>query len=706
MVPSLEVRYSRGVFLPAAGIWLDPSDRKEFAFVSHAHMDHTGRHERILCSPPTGRLTAARTGLAPDRFQTVKFGEAVDFDGWQGTLLPAGHVLGSAQLFVEAAGESLLYTGDFKMRPGMAAEPIEARHADTLIMETTYGLPKYRFPPFEDTVQSVVKFCREALEEGSTPVLLAYALGKAQEILAALEGSDLPVMVHGSVAKMVGVYREFGIRFPEHASWNLGEARGHVLLCPPGAIGSKALNTLRPRAVAALTGWALDPGMRFRMGVDAAFPISDHADYDELLAYVEAVNPRRVLTLHGFAREFARDLRSRGIEAWALGCPNQLEWEAFSPPAPRAVPPSLPPLTGRGFDLFVDTCEGIRHATGRQTKVGLLASYFRRLDSRGLRLAAVWLTSRIFPESEPQKIPGIPGLLRKSLALATGLPEPGLQALLRNTRDPGEAAMELLATNGSPARAAHSLADIAALFHSLAAPGPPTLKTERLSSMLVGMHPAAAGYVVRLVAGDLRIGLKPGLVEEALSEAFEAEPMAVRDAALLTRDIGTAAVLAANRRLDEAKITLFLPVKLTGSHPSSHAWSPGPLGEEGEISHRRQEVCGLRVQIHSDGRRAEIFDDDLAVVRFPEIEEAILQLKIPIVMAGIIPSANNTASKKWDSAGDLFAPPAALACFVFDLLLMGDLSLVRTPLQERLTLLEALDLKEPLRFGPPRIGDP
>ncbi len=207
------VDYKRGVHLPGAGLWLDPRDRQDLAFVSHAHSDHTGFHKRILCTHATARLMQVRLNQDPGAFDTLAFGETRVFDGWSARLLPAGHVLGSAQLLYNDSEGTLLYTGDFKLRKGLSAEPAIAGHAETLVMETTYGVPRYRFPPVRETLLALVKFCVETLEEGDTPVLLGYSLGKAQEILSALQEAGLPIMLHAAVARIAKVYEEFGIRF-------------------------------------------------------------------------------------------------------------------------------------------------------------------------------------------------------------------------------------------------------------------------------------------------------------------------------------------------------------------------------------------------------------------------------------------------------------------------------------------------------------
>src|SRR2546421_839313 len=320
----IEVRYERGVYLPAHDLWLDPWEPKRFAFVSHAHGDHIAPHEEIILSERTARLLQTRMPgtrtehvLPSDEQRRVH-----DVDV---TLLPAGHIFGSAQLFLSGKDETLLYTGDFKLRHGKSAEPAEWRPADTLIMETTFGLPRYQFPPTEKVIEQIVAFCRDGLEDGEVPVLLGYSLGKAQEILCSLDGAGLTPMLHGSVYQMTRIYEQFGQSFCKYVRYSANRVTGKVLICPPSANRSRMLEKIRRKRVAMISGWAVDPNAVYRYQVDAAFPLSDHADYDDLLRYVDLVKPKRVFTLHGFAGHFARDLRARGIEAWALTEENQME---------------------------------------------------------------------------------------------------------------------------------------------------------------------------------------------------------------------------------------------------------------------------------------------------------------------------------------------------------------------------------------------
>lgn len=320
----IHVGYQRGIHVPALDLWLDPRDRRGLAFVSHAHSDHTGRHAETILTEATSRLMRARIGPSPLE-HVLAFGEAREVHGGRIKLLPAGHVLGSAQMFLETDEGSLLYTGDFKLRPGLSSEPIAWCRAETLIMETTFGKPAFVFPPAEEVRSSMVRFCRETLDDGSVPVLLGYSLGKAQEILCAVAAAGLQPMLHHAAAKMTRIYRDLLPGIPEFADYDATEAGGCVIICPPGAPLRTIQAEIGRYRTGMVTGWALQPGAVHRYRCDEIFPLSDHAGYDELMEYVRLVNPQKVLTVHGFAAEFARDLRRLGLEAWSMAGADQLE---------------------------------------------------------------------------------------------------------------------------------------------------------------------------------------------------------------------------------------------------------------------------------------------------------------------------------------------------------------------------------------------
>ncbi len=124
---------------------------------------------------------------------------------------------------------------------------------------------------------------------------------------------------------MTRVYEELGLNFPPYPEFSAAEIAGHVVICTPQPPGSAFLKKIPRRRTAVITGWALDASAMYRYQCDAAFPLSDHADFPDLLRFVELVRPKQVFTLHGFAAEFARTLRDRGVEAWAIGEANQLD---------------------------------------------------------------------------------------------------------------------------------------------------------------------------------------------------------------------------------------------------------------------------------------------------------------------------------------------------------------------------------------------
>jgi Cft2 family RNA processing exonuclease len=320
-----EVTYKDGVCLPQIGWWLDAGRGQRRAFVSHAHSDHIAGHREVFATRATASLMRLR--IPGKRKETIlEYGQVWPAEfGYEFQLHPAGHILGSAMLQATSEHGSLLYTGDFKLRPSLAAEPCRVPRADVLIMETTFGLPRYVFPPAAEVERAIREFCQQALADKVTPVLYAYNLGKTQELLQIVGGAGLPVMLHAHGYRVTQRYSELGMKLPPYALFNEKNHQGHVVICPPMSADTAPVSWINPKRTAVATGWALDRGAIYRHGCDAAFPLSDHADFPDLLALVDQVQPKLVYTLHGFAREFASTLRARGVEAWAVGQQNQLD---------------------------------------------------------------------------------------------------------------------------------------------------------------------------------------------------------------------------------------------------------------------------------------------------------------------------------------------------------------------------------------------
>jgi putative mRNA 3-end processing factor len=307
---------------------LDARRRAPCAFISHAHGDHLGRHDRAIATPATLALMRHRLG-EPKRKKTealpASFREPFGLGELTLELFPAGHVLGSAQLRVLRNGAALGYSGDLCLEPTHAAEPAEVVPCDVLVLESTFGHPRYVFPPKEEILAGVRKFVEDALSDGMTPVLLGYALGKAQEIEKWLCDLGHKVRAHPSVHAINRIYEEHGVLFPTARLLGPeGPDRDEVVVAPPHLAWGAALRGVRRRRTAVLTGWALDGAQRFR-SADAAFPLSDHADFPSLVRYAKATGASRVFTIHGFEEELAGALRREGLRAEPLRETRQLE---------------------------------------------------------------------------------------------------------------------------------------------------------------------------------------------------------------------------------------------------------------------------------------------------------------------------------------------------------------------------------------------
>lgn len=326
--------WNNGLILSKANLAVDFCRPQACAFASHAHADHYARHQMTLCTPETAslylhRIAANRSGKTASpkhRVREMPYGQAIDWGGLQLTTFPAGHCLGSAMLHARDpdTGETLLYTGDFKLGPSRTSREIEIPQTDILVMESTFGTPKHRLPPREEVIGEFLQLVRQTFELEQTPVVYAYSLGKSQEITRILLDAGFRVQQHTTIFEISKIYEQHGVELgiksgkliPLQAERKADEDR--VLIVPPRTM----FETKRNSSTFAVSGWAIEPGAKYRYGVDYILPLSDHAGYDELIEMVHRVSPQITYCTHGPV-EFVDRLNELGLFARPIDRPWQ-----------------------------------------------------------------------------------------------------------------------------------------------------------------------------------------------------------------------------------------------------------------------------------------------------------------------------------------------------------------------------------------------
>jgi putative mRNA 3-end processing factor len=308
--------FDQGLFLTQASLAVDVRRRQARSFVSHAHTDHIARHEIALATPTTGKLYRHRLGKH-HRVLEMPYRQPIEFGGLRLTALPAGHCLGSAMLLADDGERSLLYTGDFKLGPSATSEEAELPHADVLVMESTFGLPRYRMPPRDETIAQLIEIVTNAFAAGKTPVIHAYPLGKSQEVTKLLTSHGISVLQHSTIYAVSRIYEECGMNLGDVGVYSGQPLDGHAIVTLPRGMNEFRLAKLGKTVTIAPTGWAIDASTKYRWGVDHAIPLSDHADYDQLIETVRRVEPSEIHCTHGPV-EFVDHLRDLGFNAFPL----------------------------------------------------------------------------------------------------------------------------------------------------------------------------------------------------------------------------------------------------------------------------------------------------------------------------------------------------------------------------------------------------
>ena len=314
--------YQKGIHIRDTELWLDSPRKRELCFISHAHLDHVRRHKTIIASRATSLLSQHRVGKC--KVMELDYDCWMSLDAMRLKLLPAGHILGSAQILIEKKGQRLLYSGDFRLRPALTVEPFQTEQADILIMESTFGRPHYRFPSRQVVVNQLLQAITSALSNNLQPVILAYTLGKSQEIIRILTQEKFRVAVTRDIYPLCQLYGQLGVKLGRYVSFDGHLSSGTVLVASPYQRKTRSLRSIPRKRLFYVSGWAIDSRAQYQFGVDEVFPISDHADHDELFEYVEQVKPKIVYLTHGFP-EFIHSLREKGIEAHPLVPPTQTE---------------------------------------------------------------------------------------------------------------------------------------------------------------------------------------------------------------------------------------------------------------------------------------------------------------------------------------------------------------------------------------------
>ncbi|MFL6663755.1 MAG: ligase-associated DNA damage response exonuclease, partial [Rhizobacter sp.] len=326
MAEDLIVERPEGLYCPQGGFYIDPWQPVDRAVITHAHGDHArpGSNHYLAAAPSQGIL---RTRLGSDiALQTLDYGDTIDHHGVRLSLHPAGHVLGSAQVRMEHGGRTWVAAGDyFVSGPGdlnTTCAPFEPVRCDCFITESTFGLPIYRWRPQREVFDAIDAWWRANAAEGRTSLLMGYAFGKAQRLLAGVDASIGPIVVHGAVETLNRAYRAAGIALP--TTLHLSEIADKSILkralvvAPPSVHHGAWARRFGDASDAFASGWMELRGARRRRAVDRGFVLSDHADWPGLQRAIGATGAERVIVTHGYEAVMVRWLQEQGLQASAF----------------------------------------------------------------------------------------------------------------------------------------------------------------------------------------------------------------------------------------------------------------------------------------------------------------------------------------------------------------------------------------------------
>jgi putative mRNA 3-end processing factor len=312
-----------GLYCPPGDFHIDPVAPVDRAVITHGHSDHArAGHGAVLATPQTLAIMAERYG--PDftgRAQGVAYGERASHNGVEVTLVPAGHVLGSAQAVIRWKGLTMVVSGDYKRRRDPTCPPFEPVPCDVFVSEATFGLPVFVHPPDGEEIGRLVRSLAQFPDRAH--LIGAYALGKAQRVIRLLReaGWDRPIYVHGALDRLNRLYEREGIDLgPLAPATGPGNKAlgGEVVIAPPSAIQDRWSRRFADPIPAFASGWMLVKARARQRGVELPLVLSDHADWPELTATFAELRPQEVWITHGREEGLLRWCELHGQAARAL----------------------------------------------------------------------------------------------------------------------------------------------------------------------------------------------------------------------------------------------------------------------------------------------------------------------------------------------------------------------------------------------------
>ena len=340
----LVVLRPQGLYCPPGDFYIDPWRPVDRAVITHAHADHARRgHGAYLATAVSAGVLRARLGDI--RLQPLAYGEAVHINGVRVSLHPAGHVLGSAQVRIEHAGQVWVASGDFYVSGShddpadhnTTCDAFEPVPCHCFISESTFGLPIYRWRPQQAVLADVNAWWQANADAGRASLLLGYSFGKAQRLIGGVDAGIGPIVVHSAVEPLNRAYRAAGVALPPTVLVSeLSDPallRRALVVAPPAVHGSAWTRQLGEHGDAFASGWMQLRGARRRQGVDRGFVLSDHADWPGLQRAIAATGAERVIVTHGYEAVMVRWLQQQGLQAGSFQTEFGSDGEAECEPA-------------------------------------------------------------------------------------------------------------------------------------------------------------------------------------------------------------------------------------------------------------------------------------------------------------------------------------------------------------------------------------